>query len=91
MRYKVLNLILATFQTSHTLGFTLYLLARNPKIQKRLQDEVDLVLGDGKDPITENHLARLSYLKACIKEALRYDEFVNFGSIENFPCKGTPY
>ncbi|RXG73457.1 putative cytochrome P450 49a1, partial [Armadillidium vulgare] len=57
--------------TSHTLAFTLYLLARNPKAQRRLQDEIDSVLGKEIEPIDEKHLAKLSYLKACIKESLR--------------------
>ncbi|RXG58231.1 cytochrome P450 4c3 [Armadillidium vulgare] len=57
--------------TSHALGFTLYLLARNKDKQKKLQEELDLVLGDGKETMTEEQLANLSYLKACIKESLR--------------------
>ncbi|RXG58226.1 cytochrome P450 71B19 [Armadillidium vulgare] len=57
--------------TSHSLGFTLYLLARNKDKQKKLQEELDLVLGDGKETMTEEQLANLPYLKACIKESLR--------------------
>ncbi|KAL7643899.1 UNVERIFIED_CONTAM: hypothetical protein RMT77_005908 [Armadillidium vulgare] len=57
--------------TSHSLGFSLYLLARNKDKQKKLQEELDLVLGDGNGPLTEEHLAKLSYLKACLKESQR--------------------
>ncbi|KAB7496849.1 Cytochrome P450 4c3 [Armadillidium nasatum] len=58
-------------KTSHTLAFTLYLLARNKDKQKKLQEELDSVLGEGKETLTEAQLAKLSYLKACIKESLR--------------------
>ncbi|XP_071539294.1 LOW QUALITY PROTEIN: probable cytochrome P450 49a1 [Panulirus ornatus] len=57
--------------TSHTIGFTLYLLARHPEVQARLQEELDNVLGDHQGPLTPKHLAQLSYLKAVIKESLR--------------------
>ncbi|RXG73251.1 putative cytochrome P450 12a4, mitochondrial, partial [Armadillidium vulgare] len=57
--------------TSHTLGFTLYLLARNKEKQKKLQEELDLVLGDGKEILNEKQLGSLTYLKACVKESLR--------------------
>ncbi|KAK8737455.1 hypothetical protein OTU49_004495, partial [Cherax quadricarinatus] len=49
----------------------LYNLARNPEKQARLQEELDQVLGDGSQPLTTNHLARLPYLKACVRETLR--------------------
>ncbi|XP_071539347.1 probable cytochrome P450 301a1, mitochondrial [Panulirus ornatus] len=57
--------------TSHTIGFTLYLLARHPEVQARLQEELDNVLGDHQGPLTPKHLAQLSYLKTIIKESLR--------------------
>ncbi|RXG61017.1 putative cytochrome P450 49a1 [Armadillidium vulgare] len=65
--------------TSHTVAFTLYLLAKNPDKQKKLQLEIDEVLGDGKQTLSENHLARLSYLKCCVKEALRIYPYIGTG------------
>ncbi|KAG7158381.1 probable cytochrome P450 49a1 [Homarus americanus] len=68
----ILDMLFAGIDTtSHTLGFTLYLLARNPEVQARLQEEVDTVLGDHQGPLTPKHLAQLSYLKAVIKESMR--------------------
>ncbi|KAG0710615.1 Cytochrome P450 10 [Chionoecetes opilio] len=58
-------------QTSHTMAFCLYLLARNPEAQKKLQKEVDEVTAGHQGPLTSKHLARLSYTKAVIKESLR--------------------
>ncbi|XP_045624921.1 probable cytochrome P450 49a1 isoform X2 [Procambarus clarkii] len=68
----ILDMLIAGIDTtSHTLAFTLYLLARNPEVQKRLQEEVDTVLGDHTGSLTPNHLAQLSYLKAVVKESMR--------------------
>ncbi|KAG0710614.1 putative cytochrome P450 49a1 [Chionoecetes opilio] len=57
--------------TSHTMAFCLYLLARNPEAQKKLQKEVDEVTAGHQGPLTSKHLARLSYTKAIIKETFR--------------------
>ncbi|KAK8744763.1 hypothetical protein OTU49_000603, partial [Cherax quadricarinatus] len=68
----ILDMLFAGIDTtSHTLGFAMYLLARNPEVQTRLQEEVDTVLGDHKGPLTHHHLAKLHYLKAVIKESMR--------------------
>ncbi|KAK4317345.1 hypothetical protein Pmani_011567 [Petrolisthes manimaculis] len=68
----ILDMLFAGIDTtSHTMGFTLYLLARNPAAQVKLQEEVDRVLTDYHGPLTAHHLAQLSYLKAVIKESLR--------------------
>ncbi|KAK8744757.1 hypothetical protein OTU49_000599, partial [Cherax quadricarinatus] len=66
--------------TSNSLGFVLYLLARNSEVQTRLQEEVDTVLGDHKGPLTPHHLANLHYLKAVVKESMRlYPTFLGTG------------
>ncbi|KAK8737445.1 hypothetical protein OTU49_004492 [Cherax quadricarinatus] len=57
--------------TSMTTVFTMYYLARNPEKQARLQEELDQVLGDGSQPLTTHQMAKLSYLKACVRETLR--------------------
>lgn len=73
----VINIKLSTgfLQTSHTLGFTLYLLARNPDAQAKLQAEVDSVLGGHEGPLLPKHMAQFSYMKGVIKETLRYGLF----------------
>lgn len=57
--------------TSHTVAFALYLLAKNPEAQKKLQEEVDQVTAGLQGPLTIKHMARLSYTKAVIKETFR--------------------
>ncbi|XP_042881562.1 probable cytochrome P450 301a1, mitochondrial isoform X6 [Penaeus japonicus] len=68
----ILDMLFAGIDTtSHTLGFTLYLLARNPEVQAKLQAEVDTVLGDHQGPLLAKHMAQFSYMKGVVKEALR--------------------
>ncbi|XP_042227788.1 probable cytochrome P450 49a1 [Homarus americanus] len=57
--------------SSLTTVFILYHLAINPEKQSLLQEELDQVLGDGSYPLTPQHLDKLRYTKACIKESLR--------------------
>ncbi|XP_068217922.1 probable cytochrome P450 49a1 [Palaemon carinicauda] len=68
----ILDMLFAGIDTtSHTLGFTLYLLARNPECQAKLQEEIDKVVGDHEGPLTSRHLDQMTYMKAVLKESLR--------------------
>ncbi|KAJ5817410.1 hypothetical protein N7447_009643 [Penicillium robsamsonii] len=55
--------------TSGLLSFTFYYLLKHPHILDRARNEVDEVAGT--DPITVNHLAKLPYIDAIMKESLR--------------------
>lgn len=57
-------------QTSNTLSWALYHLAKDPAVQDRLFEEVTSVCPGRQEPRTED-LARLPFLKAVIKEVLR--------------------
>ena len=57
-------------QTSFTTLWTLYLIARNPDVQKQLHDEVSSVLKPG-ERATPAALQKMPFLRACIKETLR--------------------
>ena len=56
--------------TTPTLLFNLYCLAVNPAVQQRVYDEVDGVVGQDK-VITQEHINKMPYLKAFIKETFR--------------------
>lgn len=60
-----------TETASDNAAVILYLLAKNPRVQARLQEELDHVLGDGSEVISQNQLAQLSYTKAVFKESNR--------------------
>lgn len=57
-------------QTSNTLSWTLYHLAKDPTAQDRLYNEVNSVCPNRREPATED-LASMPFLKAVIKEVLR--------------------
>ena len=56
--------------TSTTLLFNLYCLAKHPQLQDKVREEINTVIGDDHD-VTSEHLAKLTYLKAFIKETFR--------------------
>jgi cytochrome P450 / NADPH-cytochrome P450 reductase len=55
--------------TSGMLSFVFYRLCKNPEVMRKAQQEVDTVVG--KQPITFQHMSRLPYIEACMREALR--------------------
>ncbi|KAG7165858.1 cytochrome P450 CYP44-like 2 [Homarus americanus] len=52
-------------------------------------EELDQVLGDGSYPLTPQHLDKLRYTKACIKESLRSSEFLPERWLRNHPDQVT--
>ncbi|KAI1129854.1 bifunctional P-450:NADPH-P450 reductase [Nemania abortiva] len=57
--------------TSGTLSFAFYRLLKNPDAYRNVQKEVDEVIGKG--PITVDHLSKLPYITAVLRETLRLD------------------
>jgi cytochrome P450 len=57
--------------TANALTFTLWLLALNPQVQRRLSAEVDAVLSDGKSPATVDDVDRLPYARMVLAESMR--------------------
>jgi cytochrome P450 len=64
--------IYALLQTSYSTASALYYLAKNPDKQQKLFQEIHRYLPDKDQPVTSNILNELKYLKACIKETMRY-------------------
>lgn len=59
-------------QTSVSLASTLNMLARNPEKQEKLYAELKAALPDPSVETTENTLSQLPFLRACVKETLRF-------------------
>lgn len=51
------------------LSFTTYYLLKNPEAMRKAQAEVDGVVGTG--PVTFQHMPKLPYIEACLRESLR--------------------
>lgn len=60
----------AGFETSSsTLSFCLYELAKNHKIQQRVHEEIDQILGQHDGKITYESVLKMKYLETCIEGA----------------------
>jgi cytochrome P450 len=70
LRDEVLTLALAGHETTaNNLSWTWYLLSKHPEIAKRLQEEVDEVLGDREPTLAD--LKRLDYANRVVSESMR--------------------
>ncbi|WP_411026905.1 cytochrome P450, partial [Salmonella sp. s55044] len=56
--------------TGQLLSFTCEFVGRNPDVYKKLQEEIDRVIGD-KEDITYNDTCQLEYMNLVFKEVLR--------------------
>ncbi|KAJ0302423.1 hypothetical protein Brms1b_011996 [Colletotrichum noveboracense] len=56
--------------TAATFAFTMYWMIKRPEEYRKVQQEVDSVVGDG--PIRLEHVSKLKYLSAVLRETLRF-------------------
>ena len=63
---------MSTFSSKTTNGllWLLYDLARNPRVQEMVFEEVTFLIGPHGD-FTPESFAKLEYIKACVKESMR--------------------
>lgn len=64
-------LLVGVDTTAAAAASSMYLLAKNSRAQRKLQEELDKNLPVGR-PLNSKDLDQLPYLRACIKEALRW-------------------
>ncbi|KAI4592086.1 hypothetical protein KJ359_011877 [Pestalotiopsis sp. 9143b] len=57
--------------TSGTLSYAMYELLRKPDEYRKVREEVDRVVGNG--PVTVEHMTKLPYIEAVLRETLRLD------------------
>ncbi len=87
LRDEAITLFLAGHETTaNTLAFSLYLLATNPEVLTKLQEEVRRVVGDR--PVTAEDRAQLIYTDAVIKEVMRlYPAAYVLGRVTKTECE----
>jgi len=69
MNNMITFLIAGHETTSGLLSFTTYFLLKNPEALQRAQQEVDKIVGTG--PVKIEHMSKLPYIEAALKESLR--------------------
>lgn len=72
------------FQTSKSSGAVLYYLAKNPKAQNKLREELTRLLPSKDSPITKETLGEAVYLKATVKESQRLAP-IGVGNVRTVP------
>uniref|UniRef100_A0A8D0BJT3 Cytochrome P450 family 24 subfamily A member 1 n=1 Tax=Salvator merianae TaxID=96440 RepID=A0A8D0BJT3_SALMN len=63
--------------TANSLLWALYNISCNPQVQAKLFEEIQEVVSAGENPNAE-HLKKMPYLKACLKESMRLTPSVPF-------------
>lgn len=77
-------------QTSNTISWSLYLLARDPAIQEQLYQEVISVCPKDSVPNSDD-IAKMPFLKAVIRETLRSVGHLKLSNIlSKYSLSGTP-
>jgi len=77
LRDEMFTMLMAGHETTATsLAWAFYELLRHPDVHRRLRDELHAVLGDG--PLEPEHVSRLEYLDAVLKETQRLTPVVAF-------------
>ncbi|MCP3982054.1 MAG: cytochrome P450 [bacterium] len=75
LRGEMLTLVVAGHETTATaLAWVLYRLARHEDVRRRALEELDAVAGG--EPVGPEHVRRLAYLAATIKETLRLNPVI---------------
>lgn len=60
------------YQTSVAATSTIYQLSQNPDKQEILYNELKSIMPDVRSPVDTKILEQMPFLRACIKETLRY-------------------
>ncbi|OJJ74130.1 hypothetical protein ASPBRDRAFT_192866 [Aspergillus brasiliensis CBS 101740] len=74
--------------SDHMINAVFYYLLRHPQCLKRLEKEV-LNAGTSVEELSDNRLAKLPYLNACINETFRISPAFNGGILQRVSCGAT--
>ncbi|KAK5072164.1 hypothetical protein LTR64_004057 [Lithohypha guttulata] len=88
MNNMITFLIAGHETTSGLLGFTTYYLLKNPEALRKAQEEVDNVVGRG--PVRFEHMSKLPYIEAILRESLRLSPTASAFSVTPKPGTTEP-
>ena len=88
MNNMITFLIAGHETTSGLLSFTTYYLLSNPEAMQKAQQEVDEVVG--REPITYQHMSKLPYIEAVLRESLRLSPTAPAFSVKPIPGSAEP-
>ena len=75
LRDEIITILIAGHETtSNALTWTYYLLSQNPKVERKVFDEIDSVLGGGSGEFKQPSIAdlpKLDYVEKVFREAMR--------------------
>jgi cytochrome P450/NADPH-cytochrome P450 reductase len=74
--------------TSGLLSFVFYQLCKSPEAMRKAQQEVDTAVGKG--PITSQHMSKLPYIEAVMRDALRLNPTAPSFSVTALPTVPGP-
>ncbi|KAL2059809.1 hypothetical protein VTL71DRAFT_10193 [Oculimacula yallundae] len=88
MNNMITFLIAGHETTSGMLSFLFYYLLKSPAAYQNAQREVDEVIGRG--PITVDHMSKLPYIEACLRETLRLNPTAPVFTVQPNPDSAEP-
>lgn len=65
-------MITSEFQTTSAIIGILYHLAKHPEKQSKMREELRTIMPKKDTPLTPDNMQNLPYLRACIKEGIRF-------------------
>ncbi len=83
------NQLFSFSQTSYTLSWVLYSLARNSEVQEKLRDEIHRVVGSDRI-VTPAHINQMSYLRNTLRETQRYAQCLTLTTVQSEARMVTP-
>ena len=81
---EIITICIGTSTAPNLVAFALYYLLKNPQALGRAVEEIDTIVGAGGE-FTLEHLSKLEYTEACLREAIRLSAVAPGFNIEHVP------
>ncbi|KAA8642959.1 hypothetical protein EYZ11_001084 [Aspergillus tanneri] len=87
---EIINIFIGSATAPNLVAFTMYYLMKNPDEITKAREEIDNVVGGPSSEIEHEHLARLPYCEAILREAFRLSGVAPGFNIEPLPTTEGP-